>query len=175
MLNGYLIAGLSKTLVAYRYTEDTSATASLEKLAAYRPSSMPIDLDISGNMIGLGDLKQSLTLVEFQPPTNESKAKLIERARDYQPSQTTAVCQLGGDRWLEADALGNLVVLWRNAEAPTEQDQRRLEITSEMNLGEQINRIRSLHVAPTENSLVQSKAFLGSVSQLQYTFVLHGY
>jgi len=170
VLDGYLIAGLSKTLVAFSYQERTSATAFLEKIAAYRPSSMPIDLDISGNMIGVGDLRQSLTLVEFQPPTNESKAKLIERARDYQPSQTTAVCQLGGDKWLEADALGNLLVLRRNAEAPTEQDQKRLEITSEMNLGEQINRIRSLQVAPTENTLVQAKAFLGSVEGSMWLF-----
>lgn len=163
-LDGYLFAGLSKTIVAYRYVEATSVSGSLEKVAAYRPASMPVDLDISGNMIGVADLMQSLTLVEFIPPKEGASAELVERARHYQPLWSTSLCQLGDERWLEADAQGNLAVLRRNVEAPTDQDRMRMDVISEMNIGEQINRIRRLYVAPTENSIVTPKAFLGSVS-----------
>lgn len=164
LMGKHIVAGLSKTVVVYRYTEETTSSGSLKKLAAYRPSAFPVDLDISGNIIGVVDLIQSLSLVEFIPPTDGNPARLEERARHYQPAWATAVCHLDGERWLEADAQGNIIVLRRNAEAPTEQDRSRLEVTSEMNFGEQINRIRKLHVAPNENAVVSPKAFLASVS-----------
>ena len=159
-----IVAGLSKTVVVYSYDEETSSSGSLQKLAAYRPASFPVDLDISGNMIGVVDLMQSLTLIEFIPSIDGSRSKLEERARHYQPGWATSVCHLEGENWLETDAQGNIIVLRRNPEAPTEQDQSRLEITSEINIGEQINRIRKLHVATSENAVVSPKAFLGSVS-----------
>jgi len=163
VMGDYIVAGLSKTVVVYSYDEETTASGSLQKVAAYRPASFPVDLDISGNMIGVVDLMQSLALVEFIPSQDGSRPKLEERARHYQPAWATSVCHLDGDRWLEADAQGNIIVLRRNQEAPTEQDKRRLEITSEMNIGEQINRIRRLHVASSESAIVSPKAFLGSV------------
>lgn len=163
-LGQHIVAGLSKTVIVFDYVEGTTTTGSLQKVAAYRPASMPIDLDISGNMIGVGDLMQSLSLVEFIPARDGNRASLEERARHYQPGWVTSVCHLDGERWLEADSLGNILVLQRNTEAPTEQDRKRLEITSEIHIGEQINRIRKLHVATSENSVISPKAFLGSVS-----------
>lgn len=159
-----IVAGLSKTVVVYSYSEDTTVSGSLQKMAAYRLASFPVDLDVSGNMIGVVDLMQSLSLVEFIPPLDGARAKLEERARHYQPAWATSVCHLDENRWLEADAQGNIVVLRRNMEAPTEQDRSRLEVTSEINIGEQINRMRRLHVASAENAVVYPRAFLGSVS-----------
>jgi DNA damage-binding protein 1 len=166
-LGEHIVAGLSKTVVVYSYTEETTGSGYLQKLAAYRPSSFPIDLDISGNMIGVVDLMQSLSLLEFMPSQDGSRATLEERARHYKPGWATSVCHLDGERWLEADAQGNIIVLQRNPEAPTEQDRNKLEVTSEMNIGEQINRMRKLHVASSENAAVSPKAFLGSVSLLR--------
>ncbi|POR38059.1 DNA damage-binding protein 1a [Tolypocladium paradoxum] len=170
VMGDYVVAGLSKTVVVYSYDEETTVSGSLQKVAAYRPASFPVDLDISGNMIGVVDLMQSLALVEFIPPRDGARAKLEERARHYQPGWATSVCHLDDDRWLEGDAQGNIIVLRRNLEAPTEQDRSRLEITSEMNIGEQINRIRRLHVAPSENAIVSPKAFLGSIDGTLYLF-----
>lgn len=165
-LGEHIVAGLSKTVVVYNYVEETTTTGSLQKLAAYRPASFPMDLDISGNMIGVVDLMQSLSLVEFFPSRDGSRPRLEETARHFQPGWATSVCHLDGERWLEADAQGNIIVLQRNPEAPTEQDRNKLEVTSEMNIGEQINRIRKLHVVSGENAVVSPKAFLGSVSLL---------
>jgi DNA damage-binding protein 1 len=164
MMDNYIVAGLTKTVVAYSYNQDTSTSASLTKLASFRPASFPVDLDVSGNIIGIGDLMQSLTLVEFTPPQDGKKAKLEEKARHYQQAWTTSISALDDSRWLEADAQGNIIVLRQNLEAPTEQDRSQLQVISELNIGEQINRIRKLQVAPGENAIVVPKAFLGSVS-----------
>lgn len=169
VMGDYLVAGLSKTVVVYSYNEETTASGSLHKVAAYRSASFPVDLDISGNVIGVVDLMQSLSLVEFVPRKDGARAELKERARHYEPAWATCVCHLDDDRWVEADAQGNIMVIRRNTEAPTEQDGSRLEVTSEMNIGEQINRIRRLHVASSE-SVVSPKAFLGSVDGTLYLF-----
>lgn len=164
IMGEYIVAGLSKTVVVYSYTEETSTEGSLQKLAAYRPASFPMALDVSGSIIGVSDLMQSLSLVEFTPPKDGEPAKLEEKARHFQAAWSTSVCHLDEERWLETDAQGNIIVLARNPDAPTEQDRGRLEITSEMNIGEQINKIRKLNVAPSENAVVSPKAFLASVS-----------
>ncbi|KAK2605824.1 hypothetical protein QQS21_003778 [Conoideocrella luteorostrata] len=170
ILGHNVVAGLSKTVVVYNYAEETTASGSLHKVAAYRPASFPVDLDISGNMIGVVDLMQSLTLVEFIPSQDGSRAQLEERARHYQQVWATSVCHLEEERWLATDAQGNILVLNRNGEAPTEQDRSRLEVTSEMNIGEQINRIRKLHIAHNENAIVSPKAFLASIEGTLYLF-----
>lgn len=164
MMDEHIVAGLSKTVVVYSFSQETTCSGTLQKLAAYRPSAFPVDLDISGNIIGVGDMMQSLSLVEFTPPQEGNKAKLEERARHHEPLWTTSLCHLADERWLQADTHGNLVVLQRNPEAPTEQDRRKLEVISEINIGEQINRVRKLQVPHNDNSIIHPRAFLGSVS-----------
>ncbi|KAH7150507.1 mono-functional DNA-alkylating methyl methanesulfonate N-term-domain-containing protein [Dactylonectria estremocensis] len=170
MMDDYIVAGLSKTVIVYKFVQETSSSGSLQKLAAYRPAAYPIDIDISGNMIGVVDLMQSLTLVEFTAPKDGNKAKLEERARHYEVGWATSICSLDDERWLEADAQGNLIVLQRNPDGPTEVERTRLEVTSEMNIGEQINRIRKLHVATNESSIVSPRAFLGSTEGSLYLY-----
>ncbi|KAL7924319.1 mono-functional DNA-alkylating methyl methanesulfonate N-term domain-containing protein [Trichoderma austrokoningii] len=170
MMGNYIVAGLTKTVVVYSYNQDTSTSASLTKLATFRPMSFPVDLDVSGNIIGIGDLMQSLILAEFTPPQDGKKAKLVEKARHYQSSWTTSISALDDSRWLEADAQGNITVLRQNLEAPTEQDRRQLQVISELNIGEQINRVQRLQVAPGENAIVVPKAFLGSVEGTLYLY-----
>ncbi|RBR17870.1 uncharacterized protein FIESC28_06309 [Fusarium coffeatum] len=170
MIEDNIVAGLSKTVVVYNFIQETSSSGSLQKLAAYRPSAIPIDLDVSGNMIGVGDLMQSLSLVEFVPAQDGNKAKLEERARHYESIWTTAVCHIEGEKWLEADSQGNLIVLQQNVDAPTEQDRSRLQITSEIGIGEQINRIRKLNVPAADNSIVHPRAFLATVEGSLYLY-----
>ncbi|VUC24859.1 unnamed protein product [Clonostachys rosea] len=170
IMGDHIVAGLSKTVVVFSYSEDTTASAQVEKLASYRPSSIPVSFDITGNIIGIVDLSQSMALVEFVPRQGVTAARLDERARHYHPSWSTAICALDDEKWLEADSKGNLVVLRQNKEAPLEQDQKRMDIISELNIGEQINRIRRLHVAPDENAAVWPKAFLASSEGSVYMY-----
>ncbi|KOS23285.1 DNA damage-binding protein 1 [Escovopsis weberi] len=170
MMGEYIVAGLSKTVVVYKYAEETSTSATLTKQAMMQPASFPADLDVCGNMIGVGDLMQSLTLLEFVPPAEGTAAKLEERARHFQQGWVTSVCALEDERWMEADAQGNISLLRRNAAAPTENDQRRLEVTSRFNVGEQINRIRRIYAPPNENAVVSPRALLGSVEGTLYLY-----
>ena len=163
-MGDHIVAGLSKTIVVYDYIEETTTSGRLQKVATSRASSFPIDLDVSDDFIGVADLMQSLSVIELVRSEETGQAQLVERARHFQQGWATSVCHLDGERWLEADAQGNLVVLRRNPEAPTEQDRSRLEITSELNVGEQINRIRKLNVPVNESAVVSPRAFLGSVS-----------
>ncbi|KAF5497524.1 DNA damage-binding protein 1 [Colletotrichum siamense] len=165
-----LVAGLSKTVVVYDYAEESSTSGSLVKLATFRPSTFPVDLDVNGNMIGVADLMQSMTLIEFIPAQEGNKARLVERARHFQYIWATAVCHLEQDLWIEADAQGNLMVLRRNPNAPTEHDKKQMEVISEFHLGEQINKIRPLDVVSGENDPIEPKAFLATVEGSIYVF-----
>jgi DNA damage-binding protein 1 len=167
-----IVAGLSKTIVVYNYSEETSMSGRLQKLASIRPSTFPVDLDVDGNFIGIGDLMQSLAVVEFIPPTGGNRARLEERARHFQHAWVTSVCHIldESNSWLEADARGNLVVLRRNPDAPTEHDRKQMEQTSAIHLGEQVNRIRKVHVTAGDNAVVVPKAFLATVSTFKYGY-----
>lgn len=161
----YIVAGLQKTVVVYNYNETTTTTASLEKLATYRPANVPVEIDVSGMVIGIADLTQALTLVEFVPAKKGVAAQMVVRANHFSPSWTTALSHLDDEQWLEADSTGNLCVVRRNVEAQTPDEQLRMDVISEIHIGEQINRIRRLAAGPAEKAVVLPKAFLASVSQ----------
>ena len=59
--------------------------------------------------------------------------------------------------------MGRLMVLREKTDAATEHERRKLEVTSALNLGEQVNQIRPLDVTVDENTVVWPKAFLGTV------------
>jgi DNA damage-binding protein 1 len=163
-----IVVGLTKTVVVCKYTETSSTSASLDRLVSYRPSSYPAEIIVRGRTIVVADLMKSLALVEFVPgSTSEagtSPPKLVERARHPASVWATAVAHVEGDSWLEADAQGNLLVLRRNLEGVTTEDRTRMEVTSEINLGEMVNRIREIEVETTPGAVVVPRAFLGTVS-----------
>lgn len=165
MPGSIIVAGLTKTVVVSQYTELSTTSGQMKRLASYRPSTYPVDLAIDGNMIGVADLMKSMTLVEFIPgdAAENQSPKLVECARHFQSGWATAICHVEDNSWLEADAEGNLLVLRRNTEGVTADDRRRLEVTSEINLGEQVNRIRKINVETSPNATIIPRAFLGTV------------
>ncbi|KAK4213480.1 DNA damage-binding protein 1 [Rhypophila decipiens] len=169
VMDGKIVAALTKTVVVSMYEETSTTTAQLTKLASYRPSTYPVDLAVHGNMIAVADLMKSVSLVEYVTPEGESP-RLVETARHYQAAWGTAVSHIDGESWLEADSRGNLMVLMRNPAGVTLEDRRRLQITSEMNLGEQVNRIRKITVETSPNASIIPRAFLGTVEGSIYMF-----
>ena len=89
---------------------------------------------------------------------------------DDGPSETAS--EKDALSWLEADAYGNLSVLSYNSQGVTAEDRRRLRVTSEMNLGEMVNRIRRVDVEPTnaETAMVHPQAFLATTEGAVYLF-----
>ena len=135
----------------------------LTKIATYRTSTAPIDISVTGNTITIADLMKSVSVVEYTRGTSGEPDKLVEVARHYQIAWSTAVAHVDENTYLESDAEGNLMVLHQNLNGVTADDRRRLEVTSEMQLGEMVNRIRAISVPTTPNAYVIPRAFMATV------------
>ena len=88
---------------------------------------------------------------------------LTRVARHMLSCWTTAISHIEGNSYLESDHLGNLIVVQRNVNGVTLEDRQRLEVTSEINLGEQVNKIVSFHVEASATAKVIPHAFLATV------------
>jgi DNA damage-binding protein 1 len=158
-----IIAGMTKSLVVYNYVENLDSGPGLEKLASQRLPTAPIALDVSGDIIGVSDMVKSLILFRLDMKKHMWEDRLREVAGHYYSVWATSVCHIEDESWLQSDANGNLIVLRQKLAAPTVDDQRYLDVTSEMNLGEMVNQIRPLEAKSDENSIVTPRAFLGTV------------
>ncbi|CAF9920542.1 MAG: hypothetical protein ALECFALPRED_001557 [Alectoria fallacina] len=169
-ISGNIVAALVKTVVIYSLEK-----SHLHKRATYRTSTAPIDIAIHGSQIAIADLMKSVSVTSYIPGSAGLDDTLTETARHYQTAWGTAVAHVGEDTWLEADAEGNLMVLHQNIGGVTSDDRRRLEVTSEMRLGEMVNRIRTFEVSETDSRTpapVTPKAFMGTVEGSIYLFGL---
>ncbi|KAI1462132.1 mono-functional DNA-alkylating methyl methanesulfonate N-term-domain-containing protein [Annulohypoxylon moriforme] len=172
VLGDKIVAALTKTVVMYSYIETSSTTAEMKKIASYRPATYPVDLAIQDNIIAVADLMKSMTLVEYVPAAEGQDAKLVEVARHYQSVWSTAVCHIDQESWLESDSQGNILVLRRNLTGVTLDDKKRMEVTSEINLGEMVNKIRQVTVDASPSAIITPHAFLGTVEGGVYLFGL---
>ncbi|MCJ1356309.1 MAG: hypothetical protein MMC33_006304 [Icmadophila ericetorum] len=167
IVDGNIAAALIKTVVIYAFEY-----GSLRKVTSYRTSTAPIDIAVIKNMIVIADLMKSVSIVEYHKGINGEPDTLTEVARHFQIAWGTAVAPIDKDTILESDAEGNLMVLHRNVHGVTADDRRRLEITSEILLGEMVNRIRPINVPNSSNAIVIPKAFMGTVDGSIYLFAL---
>lgn len=165
MQDDLIVVSLTKTVIVGKYVEESTASAWFQRLASYRPATFPVDLAVEGNIIAVGDLMKSLSLVEYFPAQDGKPPMMMEVARHYQSAWTTAICHIEDHSWLVADAQGNVFVLRRNHDGPTLEDQRRMEMTSELNLGEMVNCVRKVAVETSPNAMIIPKAFIGTVSR----------
>ncbi|KAL2070530.1 hypothetical protein VTL71DRAFT_13556 [Oculimacula yallundae] len=170
MLDGKIVAALTKTVVVYQFEETSERSGDFTKLATFRSTTVPIDLSVSGNTIAVADMMQSVSIVEFIPGKEGLSDKLEMVAKDYQACWTTAVTDIEEDSWLEADHDGNLLILERDVNGVTLEDRKRMRVTSEMNLGEQVNVIRKINIEPTPNAMIVPKAFLGTTEGSIYLY-----
>lgn len=137
-----------------------SRNLKLEKLAVYRTATNPLSLSItpasktSRALIAVADLMKSVSILELVPPPPKTGLSwgLIESARHFATMWSSSVSVIGDNEWVAADTEGNLTVLRRNVKGVTEDDRKRLEVTSELRLGEIVNSIIPIRV-PQENKL----------------------
>ena len=149
----------------YTYDESTSKPE-LVKGATYRTSTAPMDLVVTGNTIAVADLMKSVSVVEFKRGADGLPDTLTEIARHHSTAWGTSVAHVAEDTYLESDAEGNLLVLQRNVNGVTDEDQRKLEVISKIRLGEMVNKIRSINVPVSSDAVVTPRAFLATVSIL---------
>lgn len=164
--------------MVYSFEYETPSTPFLRKCASFRTSTAPIDLSVNNNLIAIADLMKSVSIVEYitlgpsAPGTSVAPDKLVEVARHFQTTWATAVAQIEENMWLESDAEGNLMVLERDTKSEFAEDRRRLRITSEMLLGEMVNKIRRISIPVTADSIVVPRAFVATVEGSIYLFGL---
>lgn len=135
----------------------------IEKLASYRTSTAPVDLTVENNLIMVADLMKSVCIVKYTEGENGEEHKLEEIGRHYQTVWSTALASVEENTVLVGEAQGNLIVLSRNLNGVTDQDKRRLIPTSEMALGEMVNKIRPIHIPQRSTLAVTPRAFLATV------------
>ncbi|KAI2789327.1 hypothetical protein POX_d04814 [Penicillium oxalicum] len=172
MMGDRIVAALVKTVVVYNVANDNFSKMKIEKTATYRTSTAPVDLTVVGDLIVVADLMKSVCIVQFTEGQDGVNDKLDEIARHYQTVWSTAVASVDQDMLLLSEAEGNLVVLSRNQGGVTEQDKRRLVPTSEIRLGEMVNRIRPIHIQQLASLTVTPRAFLATVEGSIYLFAL---
>ncbi len=107
---------------------------------------------------------KSVSIVKYKRGENGLPDTLDEVARHFQTTWATAVAHIDENTYLESDAEGNLMVLNQNINGVTEDDRRRLNITSEMLLGEMVNKIRKVNIPTAPHATLSPRAFLGTVS-----------
>jgi DNA damage-binding protein 1 len=127
---------------------------------------------VTGDIIAVTDLMKSMSLVQHTLGSAGGPDGLTEVARHFDTLWGTAVANVDTNIYLESDAEGNLVVLEHDVKGFSEEDRRRLRVTSEMLLGEMVNRIRRIDVTPTPNATVIPRAFLATVEGSIYLFAL---
>jgi DNA damage-binding protein 1 len=165
IVEGKIAAALVKTVVVYEFEYPTPSRPVLTKKAAFRTSTAPIDICVTGNLIAVADLMKSVSVVEYKPGVAPAVDELKEVARDYRTTWGTAVANVDPETWLEGDAEGNLIVLARERESDVVgDDSKRLRVIGEMSLGEMVNRIRPIEVVSQPGAAVVPKAFIGTVS-----------
>ena len=177
MVEDKIVAALIKTVVIFGFEYETPSAPFLRKLCSYRTSTAPIDIAVTPgeNQIAIADLMKSVSIVQYtsnsvvggSSASNSSPTDTLEEvARHFQTTWGTAVTHVGENMWLESDAEGNLLVLSRDINGVTEDDRRRLQVTSEMNLGEMVNRIRKIDIRVGGEAVVVPKAFMATVRRL---------
>lgn len=159
-------------MVVYAFEYETPSSPFLAKRASYRTATAPIDITVTDNIIAVTDLFKSVSLVEYRRGAGGLPDTLSEAARHYETLWGTAIANVADNTYLESDAEGNLIVLQRDVASYAEEDKRRLRVTSEMLLGEMVNRIRRIDVQPTPNATVIPRAFLATVDGSIYLFAL---
>jgi DNA damage-binding protein 1 len=148
----------------YKVVSNNFDEMKLEKQASYRTSTAPMDITVSGEQIAVADLMKSATVLQHKKDeTGVAGDTLTETARHYQTVWSTAIAFVEKGTLLESDAQGNLIVLSRDEDEVLTIDQRRLRPTSEISLGEMVNRIRPVNIPKLENVVVTPRAFVATV------------
>jgi DNA damage-binding protein 1 len=121
----------------------------LVKVAAYRTATNPLSLSItpatktSPALIAVADLMKSVSILTLVPPPPNTGLSwaLTESARHFATMWSSSVSAIGENEWVSADVEGNLIIVERNVNGATDDDRKRLEVTSELRLGEMVNSI----------------------------------
>ncbi|KKA28887.1 hypothetical protein TD95_004160 [Thielaviopsis punctulata] len=166
-----IIVGVSNGIRVFSYTEPSEREGHLQKIATRGSILSPTSIDVRNDIIGASDLTNSACFFKLdltKAPSDRLKLIGKHRLRLW----PTALACVAPHTWIQADAEGNVIVF--NIEAQENQlegaDPCSVEYISSMNLGEQVNTIRTLTMANDTRSVLQAQAIMTTAEGGIYLF-----
>jgi len=123
----YLVAGVSSNLQLYRFKDDYS----LHPLDTVSCNVQNVLVEVSGNVILVGDYMMSVSVFCVEPTTN----KLKRLARDYERAFCNAIQCLDPFTYISVSGEGNITVFKRNALNSDVRQRASLEAIGRFNTG----------------------------------------
>lgn len=135
---GKLSAGINNRLQLYNWEQAEDGSCRLAPECSHAGNVLVLYLDSSGDLIVVGDLMKSISLLAYK----QDERKLEVKARDYDPTWLSAVCMLDNDIYMGADNSYNLFTVRRNPPTATDEDRARLDKVGHFHLSSFVNKFR---------------------------------
>jgi hypothetical protein len=142
--NGKMIAGVDSRVQVYAWSvSEADGTRELRRECGHHGHILALHIAVTGELIVVGDLMKSISLLQYKPPGADGEAASIEEvAKDFDANWMTAVSTLDDDTFIGAEHEYNLFTVRRNNDATTDEDKKRLEVVGVFHVGEWINTFR---------------------------------
>jgi DNA damage-binding protein 1 len=128
----------------------------LNQISSHQGYILPLYIKTFNDIILVGDLLRSITVLRFDPITKQ----LIELARDYAANTMRSIAILGNENeyFLGTDDTGNIFVLKRHLDAETVEEMSKLHLFGEYHIGELINTIKAGSIVSQDDILIDNQS-----------------
>ena len=166
-ISSRLVAGINSKLQVFKWVEKTGHIdrPELISVCGHHGHLLALMLKSTGNTLALGDILQSVTMIEF----DTEKTKLVEVARDFTCNYMRAIEIIGDSTFVGAEDNCNIFFLHHDAHG---KDSSRLDICGEFHVGEAINVFqhgtlsnRPMEQSSTDDESADHLKLTGSVNQ----------
>lgn len=132
--NGKLLSSVNSTVRLWEWTHEKE----LRLECSHFNHIMALFVKVSGDFILVGDLINSLSLLQYKAMENS----LEEIARDYSPNWMAAVEIIDDEKFIGAEKDNNLFICQRDSGANTEEERMQMTEVGQIHLGEWVNVFR---------------------------------
>ena len=145
-----LVAGIGNKVQLFKWVqrEDGTKSIELQKECGHNGHIYALYVKARGDYILVGDLLRSVTLLQYK----SIDETLEEVSRDFNTNRMRAIDIIDDDHFLGMEDKGNMFIVRRPRDAATEEERIRLEVRTEVHIGDFVNTIRkgSLNSQPLE-------------------------
>ena len=137
---GKLLAGINSLVKLFGWGFSKENKRELVHECSHMGHIIALKVETKDNLIVVGDLMKSITLLEYQ--RESGLGGIVEIAHDFSSNWMTAVDILDDNTYLGAESSYNLFTVQRNADGDTEDKRGTLDLCGAFHLGDSVNRFR---------------------------------
>ncbi len=137
---GKLLAGINSLVKLFGWGFSKENKRELVHECSHMGHIIALKVETKDNLIVVGDLMKSITLLEYQ--RESGLGGIVEIAHDFSSNWMTAVDILDDNTYLGAESSYNLFTVQRNADGDTEDKRGTLDLCGTFHLGDSVNRFR---------------------------------